>query len=50
MLSVAVDAQSRFYAEAYANAPKAVAAVAEPVKEKTGFFSWLKRLFRRKKK
>ena len=51
---IAIDAQSRFYAEAYANAPKPApvndAKAVEPEKEKKGFLGWLKRLFRRKKK
>ena len=51
---ISIDAQSRFYAEAYANAPKPVPVndvkAVEPEKEKKGFFGWLKRLFRRKKK
>lgn len=51
---IAIDAQSRFYAEAYANAPKPApvndAKAVQPEKEKKGFFGWLKRLFRRKKK
>ena len=50
---IAVDAQSRFYAEAYANAPKPApvndSKAVVPEKEKKGFFGWLKRLFRRKK-
>ena len=49
-----IDAQSRFYAEAYANAPKPApvndSKAVEPEKEKKGFLGWLKRLFRRKKK
>ena len=51
---IAIDAQSRFYAEAYANAPKPApvndSKAVEPEKEKKGFLGWLKRLFRRKKK
>lgn len=49
---IAIDAQSRFYAEAYTNAPKPAPVDAKavvPEKEKKGFFGWLKRLFRRKK-
>lgn len=51
---IVIDAQSRFYAEAYANAPKPApvndSKAVEPEKEKKGFLGWLKRLFRRKKK
>lgn len=51
---IAIDAQSRFYAEAYTNAPKPApindAKAVEPEKKKKGFLGWLKRLFRRKKK
>lgn len=51
---IAIDAQSRFYSEAYANAPKPApvndSKAVEPEKEKKGFLGWLKRLFRRKKK
>ena len=51
---IAIDAQSRFYAEAYANAPKPAPVngpkAVEPEKGKKGFLGWLKRLFRRKKK
>lgn len=50
---IAIDAQSRFYAEAYTNAPKPApvndSKAVVPEKEKKGFFGWLKRLFRRKK-
>lgn len=49
-----IDAQSRFYAEAYANAPKPApvndAKAVEPEKKKKGFLGWLKGIFRRKKK
>ena len=51
---IAIDAQSRFYAEAYANASKPApvndSKAVEPEKKKKGFLGWLKRLFRRKKK
>lgn len=51
---IAIDAQSRFYAEAYANAPKPApvndSKAVEPEKKKKGFLGWLKGIFRRKKK
>ena len=50
---IAVDAQSRFYAEAYANVPKPKETVSEPAQpqpKRKGFFGWLKGLFKRKKK
>lgn len=45
---ILIDAQSRFFAEAYANAPKPVAEPSKSRNEKKGFFSWLKRLFSKK--
>ena len=50
---IAIDAQSRFYAEAYANAPKPApvndSKAAEPEKEKKGFFRLAQKAFQKKK-